>query len=148
MDRRVGTDGVQKQPLPVGKFSKKFGILAGEYFDYVELLKKETGVAGCPQECPSSKKRFDLNRVKNCDQCPKKRQFDQFKEATIERWEKWQMETSGFDQMLQTFYAVSGLEQMTDKEITLKASGLRAVYREERSKAMDRVAAPLSVATK
>jgi hypothetical protein len=115
-------------------------VIAGEYFDYAELLEKDTkgGYDRCPQECPENRqKRYDVNRSDLCKTCPKRKHWKTFKEETIERWRKWfgESESFNFDEMLKTFYNVVTIENLTDDRLLVKNASLVSVLRSERTKA-------------
>jgi hypothetical protein len=139
MDGHVGDQCFQERPLSDGKFSIGFRVLSSEYFDYAELIEKETGISNCPQECQQSRKRFDKTRTQLCDECPRKRHLKEFREATEERWDQWELKID-FDEMLSTFFKVKSLDGQPDDALSLKTSMLVSIVETERSKAHARQA--------
>jgi hypothetical protein len=103
-------------------------------------MKKE-GLRHCPVECPNEGKRIDIYRTKYCDDCPRTREMRSFRDETRERWEGWLGSEAGtfdFDEMLTAVHRISSLNDMSDDQISVRASMMRETYRTERDKAIAR----------
>jgi hypothetical protein len=95
----------------------------------------------CPVECPENADKglraWNPARITNCDDCPHKRCMERFKENAGQVLEQ-RLGDKGkayrFDHLLRTVRLVSGMEELSHTEISLKAYLMLDAYLIERYK--------------
>jgi len=115
-------------------------VVASEYFEYLRAIGiLSSTYEDCPFECPNAEKKYDRNRNKNCNQCPKRQQQAIFEKQSREIVQiKLGDVKFEFEKVLRTLHRIATLEGYSPDKVTLFNSVLLGVFVDERAKSRER----------